>query len=153
MNSLSAEQINLIVGASICLALVFGILAAVFYSRMKHVSEHALSEAQRLTEGLNSKQELLNKMDISISTYKAQLHDAQSVIEARNLENAELEGKIEVLKSENAKLLKAASDDITVNIKAEEANVPVERKKRPYFKRKKNAGPAASNPKVGKGKQ
>jgi peptidoglycan hydrolase CwlO-like protein len=153
MNSLSAEQLNLILGTSIGLALICSIIVIVFYSKMKHASVHNAEKIKSLSDGLNSKQAELNKMDIEVSKVKSELKAAQTIIEARNLDIAELEGKIQVLKSENNKLLKAASDDITVNIKADQANVPVERKKRPYFKRKNNAGPTTSNPKVGKGKQ
>jgi uncharacterized protein YqgV (UPF0045/DUF77 family) len=152
MNSLSAEQLNLICGTSIGLALICSIIAIVFYSKMKHASVHDAETIKSLSDGLNSKQAELNKMDIEVSKVKSELKAAQTIIEGRNLDIAELEGKIQVLKSENNKLLKAASDDITVNIKADQANVPVERKKRPYFKRKNNAGPTTSNPKVGKGK-
>ena len=70
-----------------------------------------------------------------------------------NLKLQSLKVKLKVLSSENTKLLKAAQDDVTINIKAEQVNVPVIKKKRPYFKRNKNARPTTSNPKMGKGKQ
>ena len=151
MNSLSAEQINMILGVSIGLALIFGIIAVVLYNKSKHLSDKTNDSIKRLTDGLNSKQAQLEKSDIEISKLKSELKAISQISDARSLELAELEGKLSVLKSENAKLLKAASDDVTINIKTEEAIVPVERKKRPYFRRK-NAGSNNPGPKMGKRK-
>jgi len=153
MNSLSAEQLNTAIGVGILGMMILAIIAIVFYNKYKHLTVKHEDDLKRLTDGLNSKQAELNRMDIELSKVKSELKAAQTIIEASNIENAELEGKLEILKSENSKFLKAAADDVTVNINAVEATVPVERKKRPYFKRKKNAGSATSNPKVGKGKQ
>jgi hypothetical protein len=65
-------------------------------------------------------------------------------VQTAKIENAGLESANKVLKLENAKLLKAASDDITINVKAmDDAKIIAEnpKPKRRYFKKsKKNTG-------------
>jgi hypothetical protein len=69
----------------------------------------------------------------------------EKTIQVKELSIAGLESKVDVLYRENKKLLLAASDDVTINVKtADDANIVSEnpKPKRRYFKKsfKKNPG-------------
>lgn len=152
MKSLSVDQLNIIASSILAVALILSVIAIYFIRRYNRLKKDSKSDIQGLTEGLNAKKTEVNALDIALSKLKSQLTSIQAVVQDNNQHIAELESKVKFLTSENAKLLKAASDDVTINIKAESVNVPVVNKKRSNFKRNKNAGSTTSYPKVGKGK-
>jgi hypothetical protein len=72
----------------------------------------------------------------------------------KDIKIAELSSRVDVLHRENKKLLVAASDDITINVKvADDAKIVSEnpRPKKKYYK-KKNGGPTSNNNKTGETK-
>lgn len=110
-------------------------------------------EKNRVVISSQSKQ--ISKQVDTIAELESKLSTANFVIHSKDVEIAELEGKLTVTSKTNSKLLKEVSDDITVNVKAgDDANLKVEKPKRrkPYKKRKPNGGSATNNNKAGEKK-
>ncbi|NDC95293.1 hypothetical protein EB118_15060 [bacterium] len=111
-----------------------------------------ISELESQLRGKNSS---LAKSADTIADLEHQLKTAQIIIQNCDIEIAELQGKLNATTRTNTKLLKEVADDITVNIKAgDDAPVNVQKPKRrkPYKKRKPNAGSASNNHKTGEKK-
>lgn len=150
---LTLEQTHLVIGGMLLFIIVHVIATIVVNKRNKAALKDANDQVNNLKEGMVNKQEALNRADIKISTLTTEIKQLHFVINADSKEIASLTGQNALLKAENKKLLEAASDDVTINVVAEEASIPVVNPTpRRRYKKKKNAGSIASNPKVGKGK-
>ena len=111
-----------------------------------------ISELESQIKGKNTS--LVNASD-NLADLEHKLKTAEVIIQNRDLEIAELEGKLTTMSKTNTKLLKEVADDITVNVKAgDDAPVNVQKPKRrkPYKKRKPNAGSAPHNNQAGEKK-
>lgn len=150
MKSLSTEQLFFIATSASLLAVVFLFAIIYVYSKLTHVSAEALYKATLLNEELEEKTKIIADKNLVISKLENEVKATNLLFDNLKIESAELEAKVEIFKKQNNELLKAAQDDVTLSIKAESVVVPVERKKRPYFKKKKNAGSTTSKSKMGK---
>lgn len=111
-----------------------------------------ISELESQIKGKNTS--LVNASD-NLADLEHKLKTAEIIIQSRDVEIAELQGKLEAISKTNTKLLKEVADDITVNVKAgDDAPVNVQKPKRrkPYKKRKPNAGSAPRNNQAGEKK-
>lgn len=135
------------------IALVAIITSFVFASKLAN-NEKIMSESlEDLTEAnanlviVSNKIKSLEKQICALVDEKTAL---EKTIQVKDLNIAGLESKIDVLYRENKKLLTAASDDVTINVKAaDDAKIVSEnpKPKRKYFKKSFKKDPGSSKSK------
>lgn len=118
-----------------------------------------LTQQEATINGLNilnkSKSNDLMKSDMKVSELVRDNNGLLSKMQQKDIEIAKLNSKVDVLFRENKKLLVAASDDVTINVKvADDANIVSEnpRPKKKYYKPKSktNGGSTTNNSQTGK---
>ena len=117
------------------------------------------AEANEVTiQALRSELGLVRKtssnLEQRLSDCKKELDNSIKSVTLKDIKIAELSSRVDVLHRENKKLLVAASDDVTINVKAaDDAKIVSEnpRPKKKYYK-KKNGGPTSNNNKTGEKK-
>ena len=110
------------------------------------VTVHALKSELGLARNTSS------SLEKRLSDCKKELDNAIKSITMKDIKIAELSSRVDILYKENKKLLVAASDDVTINVKvADDANIVSEnpRPKKKYYK-KKNGGSTSNNSKTDK---
>jgi peptidoglycan hydrolase CwlO-like protein len=130
------------------IAVVAIITSFVFASKLAKHEEIMSDSLQDLAEANGNLAIVSNKMksqEKQISALVDSKATLEKTIQVKDLSIAGLESKVDVLYRENKKLLLAASDDVTINVKtADDANIVSEnpKPKRRYFKKsfKKNPG-------------
>lgn len=107
---------------------------------------HALKSELGLARNTSS------SLEKRLSDCKKELDNAIKSVTLKDIKIAELSSRVDILYKENKKLLVAASDDVTINVKvADDANIVSEnpRPKKKYYK-KKNGGSTSNNTKTDK---
>jgi len=130
------------------IAVVAIITSFVFASKLAKHEEIMSDSIEDLAQANTNLLIVSNKMksqEKQISTLVDEKTILEKTIQVKELSIAGLESKVDVLYRENKKLLLAASDDVTINVKtADDANIVSEnpKPKRRYFKKsfKKNPG-------------
>jgi hypothetical protein len=150
-------KLFVIIGLSILS--VWGFISAIINSASNKSltleNEELSNDTQKMQVTISSQSKQINNVLYEISDLQSKLNTANFVIHSKDVEIAELEGKLSVTSRTNSRLLKEVADDITVNVKAgDDANLKVEKPKRrkPYKKRKPNGGSATNNNKAGEKK-
>jgi hypothetical protein len=95
-----------------------------------------------------------SNLEKRLNDCKKELDNSIKSVTLKDIKIAELSSRVDVLHRENKKLLVAASDDVTINVKAaDDAKIVSEnpRPKKKYYK-KKNGGPTSNNNKTGEKK-
>jgi len=95
-----------------------------------------------------------SNLEKRLNDCKKELDNSIKSVTLKDIKIAELSSRVDVLHRENKKLLIAASDDVTINVKAaDDAKIVSEnpRPKKKYYK-KKNGGPTSNNNKTGEKK-
>jgi septal ring factor EnvC (AmiA/AmiB activator) len=130
------------------IAVVAIITSFVFASKLAKHEKNMSDFLEDLAQANTNLAIVSNKMksqEKQISTLVDEKTILEKTIQVKELSIAGLESKVDVLYRENKKLLIAASDDVTINVKtADDANIVSEnpKPKRRYFKKsfKKNPG-------------
>ena len=150
-------KLFVIIGLSILC--VWGFISAIINSASNKSltleNEELSNDTQKMQVTISSQSKQISKVLDEISDLQSKLSTANFVIHSKDVEIAELEGKLSVTSRTNSRLLKEVADDITVNVKAgDDANLKVEKPKRrkPYKKKKPNGGSATNNNKAGEKK-
>jgi hypothetical protein len=140
-NTLLLISVSVIAVTAIITSLIF---ASIRSKNEKLISESLedLAEANANLVIVSNKMKSQEKQISALVDEKAML---EKTIQVKELSIAGLESKVDVLYRENKKLLTAASDDVTINVKAaDDAKIIAEnpKPKRRYFKKsfKKNPG-------------
>ncbi len=140
-NTLLLISVSVIAVTAIITTLIF---ASIRSKNEKLISESLedLAEANANLVIVSNKMKSQEKQISALVDEKAML---EKTIQVKELSIAGLESKVDVLYRENKKLLTAASDDVTINVKAaDDAKIIAEnpKPKRRYFKKsfKKNPG-------------
>lgn len=142
------EHNNLLLISLSVIAVVAIITSFVFASKLAKHEEIMSDSIEDLAQANTNLLIVSNKMksqEKQISTLVDEKTILEKTIQVKELSIAGLESKVDVLYRENKKLLLAASDDVTINVKtADDANIVSEnpKPKRRYFKKsfKKNPG-------------
>jgi hypothetical protein len=145
----------LFVGIFAIFAVVSAMINAASNKALRNEIDENLAEIAKLKSLLDAEMKQTVKRTDKISELDSKLSAANYVIHSKDVEIAELEGKLAATSRTNTKLLKEVADDITVNVKAgDDAPVNVQKPKRrkPYKKRKPNGGSATNNNKAGEKK-
>lgn len=109
---------------------------------------------QALRSELGLVRKTSSNLEQRLSDCKKELDNSIKSVTLKDIKIAELSSRVDVLHRENKKLLVAASDDVTINVKtADDAKIVSEnpRPKKKYYK-KKNGGPTSNNNKTGEKK-
>lgn len=145
-------DIKMIAIIGLSLAAVWGFVSALINGASnKHLNRHCdelSSENNKLSHMISKKDKDVAKQLDQISHLESKLSTANLLLHNKDVEIAELEGKLKATSRTNTKLLKEVADDITVNVKAgDDAPVNVQKPKRrkPYKKRKPNGKPSTGN--------
>ena len=117
------------------------------------------AEANEVTiQALRSELGLVRKtssnLEQRLSDCKKELDNSIKSVTLKDIKIAELSSRVDILYKENKKLLVAASDDVTINVKvADDAKIVSEnpRPNKRYYK-KQNGGPTSNNNKTGEKK-
>jgi septal ring factor EnvC (AmiA/AmiB activator) len=136
-------------------AIVSAMINAAANKTLKNETADKSLRINELESKLRGKNSSLSKSADTIADLEHQLKTAHVVIQNRDIEIAELEGKLNATTRTNTKLLKEVADDITVNVKAaDDAPVHVQKpqRRKPYKKKKPNGGSAPNNNKTGEKK-
>jgi len=136
---------------------VVGLVIYVIVNRANLIAAlETLTQQESTINGLHiinkSKSNDLMKSDMKVSELTRDNNALLSKMQQKDIEIAKLNSKVDVLYRENKKLLVAASDDVTINVKvADDANIVSEnpRPKKKYYK-KKNGGSTSNNSKTDK---
>lgn len=142
------EHNNLLLISLSVIAVVAIITSFVFASKLAKHEEIMSDSIEDLAQANTNLLIVSNKMksqEKQISTLVDEKTILEKTIQVKELSIAGLESKVDILYRENKKLLLAASDDVTINVKtADDANIVSEnpKPKRRYFKKsfKKNPG-------------
>ena len=139
---------------------VVGLVIYVIVNRANLIAALEVLDQQEATiNGLNAlnknKSNDLMKSDMKVSELTRDNNGLLSKMQQKDIEIAKLNSKVDVLYRENKKLLVAASDDVTINVKvADDANIVSEnpRPKKKYYKpkSKNNGGSTTNNSQTGK---
>jgi hypothetical protein len=139
---------------------VVGLVIYVIVNRANLIAAlETLTQQESTINGLHiinkSKSNDLMKSDMKVSELTRDNNALLSKMQQKDIEIAKLNSKIDVLYRENKKLLVAASDDVTINVKvADDANIVSEnpRPKKKYYKpkSKNNGGSTTNNSQTGK---
>jgi len=141
------EYNNLLLLSFSVIAVVAIIVSIVFASKAAELkaiiaeSQDDLAKANNSCALVSSKMRAQEKQISQLSDEKAIL--AQN-IHVKDIKIASLESKVDILYKENKKLLGAASDDVTINVKAaDDAKIVSEnpKPKRRFYKKKSSGGP------------
>lgn len=109
---------------------------------------------QALRSELGLARNTSSNLEKRLNDCKKELDNSIKSVTLKDIKIAELSSRVDVLHRENKKLLVAASDDVTINVKAaDDAKIVSEnpRPKKKYYK-KKNGGPTSNNNKTGEKK-
>ena len=145
----------------ICLSIiaVCGFISAMINSQSNKALTSSLDEYEvdldKCSQTISRKEKEIVACNDQIAELHSKLSTSNLLLHNKDVEIAELEGKLSAISRTNTKLLKEVSDDITVNVKAgDDAPVVVQKPKRrkPYKKRKPNAGSTPNNNKTGEKK-
>lgn len=122
-----------------------------FNEMMSRMKEHIKS----LNDALSSQKFTINELEVQCIKYKGTIKQKEEIINQKNIDNEKLSLLNIELKRTNTRLLKQASDDITVNVKAgDDATIILPtKKKRGRPKKKTNGRSNTNNGSVPKGKQ
>jgi hypothetical protein len=152
-------DIKMIAIIGLSLAAVWGFVSALINAaantQLTHDIEELSSENNNLSHIISRREKAVAKQLDQITHLESKLSTANLLLHNKDVEIAELEGKLKVTSRTNTKLLKEVADDITVNVKAgDDANLKVQKPKRrkPYKKKKPNGGSATNNNKAGEKK-
>lgn len=141
------EYNNLLLLSISVVAVVAIIVSIVFASKVAELkaiiaeSQDDLANANNSCALVSSKMRAQEKQIAQLSDEKAAL---AKDIQVKDIKIASLQSKIDVLYNENKKLLVAASDDVTINVKAaDDAKIVSEnpKPKRRFYKKKSTGGP------------
>lgn len=122
-----------------------------FNEMMSRMKEHIKS----LNDALSSQKFTINELEVQCIKYKGIIKQKEDIINQKSIDNEKLSLLNIELKRTNTRLLKQASDDITVNVKAgDDATIILPtKKKRGRPKKKTNGRSNTNNGSVPKGKQ
>jgi len=144
-------MITIIISAIVAI-LAVGATTYYFREMTSRLKEHIAS----LTSALNGQKANINELEIDNIKLKALVKSFDAVVSEKNHTIDKLTTINAELKRLNVKLLKQASDDVTVNVKAgDDATVivPAKRKRGRPKKKSNNGRSATNNNQVQKGKQ
>jgi len=140
------EHNNAIIIALTVITIIAIISSIIFASRVADLKA-LLAEEERLKEKASDAHNLAATKVRSLEKDLSEIVDKKTIVE-KELQLAQikigaLQSKADVLFNENKKLLEAAADDVTINLKAgDDAKVIAENPKpRRKFHKKKSAGP------------
>lgn len=136
------------------------VVGLIIYAIVNRAYLHQLiadAEANEVTiQGLKSELGLArntsSNLEQRLSDCKKELDNSIKSVTLKDIKIAELSSRVDILYKENKKLLVAASDDVTINVKAaDDAKIVSEnpRPKKRYYK-KKNGGSTSNNTKTDK---
>jgi len=130
---------------ALTIASVWGFISAIINSasnkQLTTDNEELDAENKKLHQIISKREKDVAKQLDEIAHLESKLSTSNLLLHNKDVEIAELEGKLKATSRTNTKLLKEVADDITVNVKAgDDAPVNVQKPKRrkPYKKRKPN---------------
>lgn len=129
------------------------ILTALYF---KEVMSRMQDQFTNLNDAFNSQKFKINEMEVDLILLRTAQREKDKTISKQAMEISSLTAINTELKKSNSKLLKQASDDVTVNVKAgDDATIVLPtRKKRGRPKKKSNNGRSnTNNGTISKGKQ
>ena len=141
------EYNNLLLLSFSVIAVVAIIVSIVFASKVAELKAIIAESQDHLAKANNSCALVSSKMRAQEKQI-SQLSDEKAIlahnIQVKDIKIASLESKVDILYKENKKLLVAASDDVTINVKAaDDAKIVSEnpKPKRRFYKKKSSGGP------------
>ena len=142
-----------IVSAIVVVALIiYTIVNRAYVNQLVDDAEANEVTVQALRSELGLARNTSSNLEKRLSDCKKELDNAIKSVTLKDIKIAELSSRVDLLYRENKKLLVAASDDVTINVKvADDANIVSEnpRPKKKYYK-KKNGGSTSNNSKTDK---
>lgn len=132
--------------------IIYAIVNRAYVNQLVDDAEANEVTVQALRSELGLARNTSSSLEKRLSDCKKELDNAIKSVTLKDIKIAELSSRVDLLYRENKKLLVAASDDVTINVKvADDANIVSEnpRPKKKYYK-KKNGGSTSNNSKTDK---